>query len=99
MRASARATAKVRPPGRGVNDRLGRESETRLEIGRVEAEHLGFFERIGPEAHAAILADDLAVGRLVQIFELEQLLGDDDVAFLEQNRRERLDIELADIAR
>ena len=52
-----------------------------FQIGLVEAELPGLVERIGPQAHRAIFADDLAVGALVEIFELEQFLRDDHRAF------------------
>src|SRR3954468_8282376 len=55
--------------------------EACLEIRLVETVHLWLLEPIGAKAHAPIFADDLAVGSLVEIFELEQFLGDDDVAF------------------
>ena len=45
--------------------------EASLEIGPVEAEHLGFFQGVGAQAHRAILADDLAVGGFVEILEFE----------------------------
>src|SRR3546814_5585488 len=56
-------------------------SEARLEERLVEAELTRLFERVGAQAHRAIFADDLAVLVLVEIFELEQFLRDDDVAF------------------
>src|SRR5438132_11764165 len=55
--------------------------QARLEIRLVEAELLGLVDRVRAQAHGAILADDLAVGALVEILELEQLLGDDHRAF------------------
>jgi len=55
--------------------------ETGLEIRLVEPVLLGLVERVRPEAHRPIFADDLPIGRLVEIFELEKFLGDDDVAF------------------
>src|SRR5688572_880577 len=54
--------------------------EAGFQIGLVEAELLGLFQCIGAEAHRAIFADDFSVRTLVQIFELEQFLGDDDLA-------------------
>src|SRR6185312_4130902 len=49
--------------------------EAGLKIGLVEAELLGLLECVRSEAHRAIFADDLPVGGLVEILELEQLLG------------------------
>src|SRR4051794_9920801 len=52
-----------------------------FEIGLIEAVLLGLFERVGAKAHRAIFADDFPVRRLIEILELEQLLGNDHVAF------------------
>src|SRR3546814_16092166 len=74
-------------PGRrakawGQDPNAGRDalSKASFEVGLVEAELLGLFQRIGPQAHRPVVADDLSVRRLVKIFELEQFLRDDDIS-------------------
>jgi hypothetical protein len=57
--------------GRGIR------RQARFQEGLIEAELLGLFERVGAQAHRAIFAKDLAILRLVQMFELEQFLRDD----------------------
>ena len=52
-------------------------SETRLQIRLIEPELARLFQRIRPQSARAEFADDLAVLALVEILELEQLLGDD----------------------
>ena len=51
--------------------------ETRLQIGLVEAELTGLFQRVGAQARGAEFADDIAVLALVEVLELEQFLGAD----------------------
>src|SRR3546814_17362687 len=74
-------------PGRrakawGQDPNAGRDalSKASFEVGLVEAELLGLFQRIGPQAPRPVVADDLSVRRLVKIFELEQFLRDDDIS-------------------
>src|SRR3546814_17443005 len=74
-------------PGRrakawGQDPNAGREalSKASFEVGLVEAELLGLFQRIGPQAHRPVVADDLSVRSLVKIFELEQFLRVDDIS-------------------
>src|SRR3546814_16851073 len=66
----------------GQDPNAGRDalSKASFEVGLVEAELLGLFQRIGPQAHRPVVADDLSVRRLVKIFELEQFLRDDDIS-------------------
>ena len=56
-------------------------SEARLEIRLIEPELPRFLQRIRPQSARAEFADDGAVLALVEVFELEQILGDDHVAF------------------
>src|SRR5690242_8396353 len=71
----------MRPqPRRRISGRFV-DLEAGFEIGLVEAELLGLVEGVRTKAHRAIFADDLPVRRLVEILELEQLLGDDHIAF------------------
>ena len=49
----------------------GKRLQAGFEERLVEPELLGLFERIGAQTHRAIFADDLTVGGLVEIFELE----------------------------
>src|SRR3546814_14536834 len=81
-------------PGRrakawGQDPNAGRDalSKASFEVGLVEAELLGLFQRIGPQAHRPVVADDLSVRRLVKIFELEQFLRDDDISLRSEERR------------
>src|SRR3546814_18008342 len=67
-RCSARRCGCIR------DSRAGDRSETRLQKRLVEAELARLFERVGTQAHRAILADDLSVLVLVLIFELEEFL-------------------------
>src|SRR3546814_1458459 len=60
-------------PGRrakawGQDPNAGRDalSKASFEVGLVEAELLGLFQRIGPQAHRPVVADDLSVRRLVK---------------------------------
>src|SRR5882757_7820294 len=55
--------------------------EAGLQIRLIEPELPRLFQRIGPEAHRPVFAQDLPVGALVHIFELEEFLRDDDGAF------------------
>ena len=55
--------------------------EAGLEIRLIKAELLGLLQRVGAQAHRAIFTENLPVGALVEILELEEFLGDDDVAF------------------
>src|SRR3546814_7281446 len=57
-------------PGRrakawGQDPNAGRDalSKASFEVGLVEAELLGLFQRIGPQAHRPVVADDLSVRR------------------------------------
>src|SRR3546814_7557481 len=66
-------------PGRrakawGQDPNAGRDalSKASFEVGLVEAELLGLFQRIGPQAHRPVVADDLSVRRLVKIFRSEE---------------------------
>src|SRR6476660_8127742 len=65
--------------GWSISDR--KSLEAGFEVRLVEAELLGLFERVGAQAHRTIFAEDLPVRSLVHIFELEEFLGDDHVAF------------------
>src|SRR6185369_5828227 len=58
-----------------------RSLEAGLQISLVKAELTRLLQRVRPQAGRAEFADDLAVVALIEILELEQLLGDDHVAF------------------
>src|SRR4051794_11194601 len=77
--------ARLRPsfpsPEPAGSSKRGSGLKAGFEVRLVEAELLCLFQRVGAKAHRAIFADDLSVGAFVHILELEQLLGDDDVAF------------------
>src|SRR6478609_9459263 len=67
------SNAKRLLPMVSIGRTVARGLEARLQVGLVEPVLLGLFERVGPQTHGAILAHDLAVGRFVEILELEQL--------------------------
>lgn len=58
-----------------------RLAQTSLEERLIEAELPGFFKRVRSNAARDPFAVNLAVGVLVAIFKLEQILRDDYVAF------------------
>ena len=59
----------------------GRLAQTGFQKWLVKAELTGFFERVGAHAASNPFAIDFAVGIFVPIFELEEILRDDHVAF------------------
>ena len=52
-----------------------------FQIGLVKPVLAGLFQSIGTNAARYPFADDFAIGILVAIFEFEQILGNDNIAF------------------
>src|SRR3546814_12509095 len=74
-------------PGRrakawGQDPNAGRDalSKASFEVGLVEAELLGLFQRIGPQAHRPVIADALSVRRLGKIYAPAKVMRDEDIS-------------------